>query len=1349
MNYRSFLILFLVSINLLQAQISDFNFRNFNISDGLSNNTVASITQDKLGQIWIATSNGLNKFNGKEFVIYRNIPDETSSISSSDILNVLEDREGNIWAGTFNGLNKYEPQSNLFKKYFKSSNKNSLSSDAVISSLEMKSGSIWFGTSNGVSIYDKKTDSFTRFLQGKGKNRPIYDIYVDKRNVVWLATKNNIIRVNRDREGKFTTRAYSIENSKNRFHVNKILEIEKGVLGIASKYDGYLLFDTQTEQFSYPEHLDILQSLDIQDLEKDEDGNLWVATTNGLFIVTSSKKIIRIAENEDENYGSIKNRIKTIYKDKSNSIWLGTESFGVSTWHKSNQNFKKIKNPNSYNNITNTIITDKEQNIYFGTEGGSVNVLEKNNEVTEIIKIQDSTKTISYPVRSLYCDENNLLWIGTLNRGLKIYDLETKKELKNILSNRLKNYTENTSVLDIKKGTGHDVWIGTYGRGLLQYNTKTKRLKVYKKPSLASSIIRKIHVDENSVIAGGLGGVSILERNGSKFQISNYFNEASVKRFNITTIYKDSNDIIWIGTKTRGLYKFNGKDFKPVVISANNKIFTINSILEDDKDGVLWIGTDKGIVRYNVFKKESIIYNQQNIEPNNDFIMNAALKVDNQYYFGALQGIIMFNPDKIVKYNFKPKVILSELKIRNEKITAKSSNQILLKSISYTKKIELTHDKASFSISYAFPNYINSKNNQYAYRLKGLEDDWFYTKQTEAFFALQTSGAYTFQVKAADYDGVWSDEITELKIKVHPAPWRTWWAYVIYCIVSFGLVFGIVWILQSKSRLQHKLKLEYIENKKKEELNQAKLKFFTNISHEFRTPLTLILGPLQSILNDYSGSKTIYKKLKVMDSSANHLLRLINRLMDFRKLESNQLQLEAAEGNIVKFLQEIFLSFSEYAKNGKYNYKFNTSDDEILVFYDRYKLERVFYNLISNAFKHTKNGGDITVNIYKEDNDVVIEVKDSGNGVPEEFLDKIFDRFFEVSNNSETNTAYNKGTGIGLSIASNIVKLHHGEISVKNIKPEGAVFIVKLKLGKGHLSENEILKNFKMSDDVSQYVTQISISDTEINNTNSPKDLLLEKKKYTILIAEDNTVLRSFIKEILKPKYNIIQAENGKVALQKAIEYLPDLIISDVMMPEMVGTELCSKIKTTIATSHIPVILLTSRSALVYKFEGLESGADDYISKPFNLKEFKLKIQNLLEFKERLKDKFSSNENFGALDVSLTSLDQQLLDKALEIVHRNMSNQDFNISHFSEELGVSRSILFTKIKAWANVTPNDFIQDIRLNHAMKLLELNRLNITEVAYAVGFKRPKYFSQRFQQKFGLTPSEFSKKFTNTSS
>lgn len=1349
MKQKLILLLLLFSSHFILSQLSDFNFRNINISDGLSSNTVNSIKEDKFGQIWFGTSNGLNKYNGQDFTIYRNIPRNKYSISNSEISNVLVDKQGYIWAGTFNGLNRFNPKTKTFKRYYRRAlDKFSLSNSLIICSLEMPNGIIWFGTGNGVSIYNYKTDKFKRFLQASSLRgaKSINDIYRDKKHRIWLATGNGIIKVDRDKNKKFVTTEYTIDKQRKNFTVNSVLEVSPGIIGVATRYDGYLLFNIETEKFIRPKEIDIPQNLDVRDLEFDNDKNLWIATTSGLFIFNTNKETLYIKEDNVRNYGKTQNYIKSIYKDKKGFMWLGTQNGGVITWDKSYQNFLHFSNKNIYNNITNSIVTDKKGNIYFATESGVLNVLDDKGRINEIYRIASSEKNIKHPIKSLfYSKKDDLLFIGSQNKGIIAFDLKSKKVRDDLISKQLQDVLKNSIVFDIKKDSKNNLFIGSLGKGLIRYNCETKRLRFFGRSRIVTNSVKSIFIDENdSIFLGGIGGASILKINKKGVaKIKNYFKDKPLTTYKVNAIFKDSNNVVWVGTKTRGLYKIDGNKTKYVRFSIRNSFSTVNSILEGEK-GILWLSTDRGIIKYNSNTDKSFAYDHNVIKTNNSFRENSGLKIGKQLYFGDLYGVTTFKPKKIIKSTDVPRVVLSELKIKNEIATINGDNSVLTKSLNYTDVLELDYDKSNFSISYALPNYINSKGNKYAYRLRGLDNSWTYTKKTEAFFTLQTAGTYTFQVKGANHDNVWNNRPTNIKIIIKPAPWKTWWAYTIYLLFIFCFLYGLAWFIQSKSRLKNKLELEYIASKKNEELNKAKLQFFTNISHEFRTPLTLIIGPLQNILENYTGTNATYKKLRIIESSTNHLLRLINRLMDFRKLESNQFQLEAAEGNIVKFLQEIFLSFSEFAKNGGYTYQFNTTDQQINIYYDRYKLERVFYNLISNAFRYTEKGGAISVNISKENDSVLISVKDSGVGIAEEYIDKIFDRFFEVAAHKKAEGTYSKGTGIGLSIAKNIVKLHHGEITVKNRIPKGAMFAVKLKLGKDHFSQEEIIEDFKMSDDVSQYASQIDIPNDKPKE--KIKELSIKEKKYTILIVEDNIVLRSFVKEILKQDYNILEAENGEVALEKAIKYLPDLVISDVIMPKMVGTELCSKIKTTLATSHIPVILLTSRTSLVYKFEGLESGADDYISKPFNLKEFTLKVQNLLASKQRLKEKFASNQNFESLDVSLTSLDQKLLEKAFKIVNENIANEDFNIAQFSEDLGVSRSMLFSKIKAWANTTPNEFIQEIRLNRAKKLLELDKFTVAEVSFEVGFKRTKYFSQCFKKKYDVTPSEYSKKFTD---
>lgn len=1332
----------------IYCQSPTYYFKHVTIANGLSNNSINVVKQDQYGQVWIGTRNGLNKFNGLKNTIYRSNILDSKAISNANILNILEDKNGYIWVGTLNGLNRYDPKKKVFKKYFRESkNNNSLKNSLIICSRLMPDGSIWFGTANGISIYNSKNDSFKNIIGSKLSNKSRYlinQIYIDGNNIIWLATHRGLLRLNKLDYNTYTSTLFNPSSNLNPVHVNKIIEVKPGVLGIATNHQGYLTFNTKLETFNKSPLTKIPNNVDVNDLEKDHENNLWIATTNGVFIITPENRVLSLKSDVANKTMLNQNFVKLIYKDLNGSMWLGTESAGINIWTKSNQNFVNIKNNKTNSNTANCIIKDQQSNLYYGTNTGIVNKIDTLGKVTRLLKVPEQNKLLTYPIRALALHNKNVLCVGTLNRGIFSYNLQTKKEEFSVFSKDLKQTLKNVSVFDIKKDNGN-YWFATFGLGVVKYNVKSKKIRVIKKPIITTNIINTILVDKGGVIwAGGLSGFCKLipNKNGT-YQSISLLDKNSFLRHQIISLHKDYLNNIWVGTQVQGLFCYNGNRLKKVALDKQKPIYSVYNILPGDSN-VLWLTTERGIIKYNTKTEKTEIFEQKNIEISSGFRNNSGTKLgDNKFYFGSLNGVTHFNSSNIVNDNYAPNTLLLDLKIQNKSVGVNDDTHILKEDILFTKEIKLNYKNSNFSITYSLPNYIHVNGNSYAYRLRGLDNNWVYTNQTEAFFTLQKSGNYIFEVKGANHNGVWSKNITSLNIKVTPKPWKTWWAYLIYFIITGIILFSVYWILNSKSKLKYKLEIEHLENKRIEELNKNKLEFFTNISHEFRTPLTLILGPLQSILNTYTGSKDVFNKLKIMEGSTNHLLRLINRLMDFRKFENKQFKLEAAEGNIIKFLKEIFLSFSEFAKTGNYQYEFETNNDTLLAYYDRYKLERVFYNIISNAFRYTKKGGCIKVSIRQDKTHVIINVTDNGVGIADEYLDKIFDRFFEVSIHNQAENNYQKGTGIGLSIAHNIVKLHRGEIDVYKATPKGTCFEVKLKKGKKHLTKEEIISNFKKSDDLSQYVKQISVKNHQ-ENLLDVESLLNTEKKHTILLVEDNITLRSFIKQILKSNYNILEAENGKVALDLAKKEMPDLIISDVIMPKMVGTELCSQIKTNFKTSHIPVILLTSRSSLVYKFQGLESGADDYLSKPFDIKELTLKVKNILESKARLKESLWSKDRFAITDVSLTSIDDKMLQKAYQIVRQNIANESFNINQFSEDLGVSRSMLFVKIKAWANVTPKDFIQEIRLKQAARLLEIDKFTVSEISTKVGFKRQKYFSQCFQKKYNLTPLQYAQKF-----
>ncbi len=1350
-TFYFFLLLFL-SVQCF-SQSSLYRLKNITTVNGLSQSSVIAIHQDLQGQMWFGTRDGLNRYDGGNITVFRNNPKDSLSICNNDILSIEGDKSGNLWVGTYNGLNCYNPVSNVFKHYFHGNSANSLSNNTVWNIKEINN-EIWIATSGGLSIFNKSTQKFTSISHNSKNlsslpNNFVLSICKTKRGAIWVGTAKGLCQLIGRKGDSFVFKQYYSSNNES-LYVQDIKEDLNGNLCVATKQNGLLKLDLKSNKLiPYSQNL---TDSDVRTIDFDKNGIAWVGTYEGLFTIQKSGSVIKVYNNPDKKLSF--GKIKAVFTDKKGSVWIGSYYNGISFWDESNNNFTNINQNSGSSSLSYDVVSSiasDSNSIFIGTEGGGITVLDsKTGNTSKINGVAVNN------VKSLYLSNSGILWIGTFTEGIAAFDTKSKRFINELINPNLKSILKESGVYVIKRGRKEGVlWIGTFGKGLIRYDSNSKTYQLignenYYDNFLTNNRVRALLIDKKDNLwigtQSGLNVINLNDFDNNTYHIKHYFfDNKLLSGDDILSLYQDKYGKIWVGTKAKGLYNYDGSNFNKINIKKDDfEVTSIHSLSEDDNSN-LWMSSNFGIIKYNLKTKISFIYDQKSGLVSNEFNDNAFLKLgNNKFYYGGPSGITYFDTKKLSVNKYSPQVILTDFKIANKSINVANENDILEKSITYTKSLTLSYDKANFTINFATPNFINSTNNQYSYRLVGLDNEWTTTSSTFATFTIQNSGTYIFEVKGANNDGVWNKIPTTLEIVVKPAPWKSWWAIAIYLMLIWASLYGFVWIVKSKEKLRQELLLEYRENERSKEDNNAKLQFFTNISHEFRTPLTLILGPLQQILLNYNGTNEMYKKLLVIESSANHLLKLINRLMDFRKYETNQFTLEAAEGNIVKYVKEIFLSFTEYAKDGGYKYTFESSDDEILVYFDRLKLERVFYNLISNAFRYTPKGGEIIVRIRKEKKEVIIEVDDNGVGIAKEYVDKIFDLFFEIPTNNEVQANYNKGTGIGLSIVKNIVNLHKGNISVVNKSTNGVIFKVELKSGKNHLSDQEIIKDFKISDDVAQYEAQLANSPNIDQEDIS--DIEVSEEKLTVLIVEDHKVLRSFMKNLLKKEYNVIVAENGEIGLKKALKFIPDLIVSDVIMPEMVGTELCAKIKENIKTSHIPVILLTSRSSLIYKIEGLESGADDYISKPFDLTEFQLRIKNLLASKQRLKAKFSSEDSFTPSEIAVSSLDEQLLKKAFKVVEENISNEQFDIPFFCAELGVSRTMLFTKIKAWTNFTPNEFIHEIRMKRAAQLLEQNKINISQISYKVGFNNPKYFSKCFQKKFGETPSQYQSKFSN---
>lgn len=763
--------------------------------------------------------------------------------------------------------------------------------------------------------------------------------------------------------------------------------------------------------------------------------------------------------------------------------------------------------------------------------------------------------------------------------------------------------------------------------------------------------------------------------------------------------------------------------------------------IEEDSDGNLWISTLKGISKFNPDLETFVNYTTSDGLQGNGFNLGASCLAQNGVmYFGGTNGMNLFLPDKIKKQSDESfPCLITDLKIFSRSIQPgeRIRNRVILeKVIDETKSISIPHFIDNFAFEFAALNFAGADNIKYAYKMEGANGDWHYTDASRRYasFSNLSPGEYTFKVRAANIEGIWSGQVTQLEVTIVPAPWKTTWAYSLYSLLFLSLIYLFRKYELARFKLKNELRLERLERQKNKELNEMKLRFFTNISHEIRTPLTLILSPIQELITSGDVRKQIRDQLRNINRNANRLLLLVNQLLEFRKQEAGHAELQVAKGNFVKFIMEIILSFKEFAQQRNIDFSFTHQPDEIDIWYDSSKMEKVFFNLLSNAFKFTPDGGKISIHITREQKIVRIVVEDTGKGISKEDLPHIFERFHKFDKDYSGNYL---GSGIGLALVKKLVELHHGTISAESEPEVFTRFVIELPTGVKHFKEEEIISDHKGGEHAMHYQIE---NDKEEDLENSI--LTATDDAPELLIVEDNNDVRKYLKKLFLPQYRILEAADGKAGWESALKHLPDLIISDILMPEMDGLQLCKKSKITLETSHIPVILLTARTSMLYRTEGFETGADDYITKPFDPNLLKLRVKNLITSRKRLREKFSQNIALEPHEITITTPDQNLLQRAIEAVEKHMDDAEFDVNGLAKEIGVSRPALYRKLPAITNYTPNEFIRIIRLKRAAQILAKVDLPISDVCHQTGFKTPKYFSKCFRDFFGVLPSEYAK-------
>lgn len=1367
---RSFCMAWLSFLVLLPAMIcaqQQMRFSSLTLENGLSQNSVMAIGQDQQQLLWFGTKHGLNRYDGYQFKTYKNNPKDTNSISSDEITAVLSDSKGILWVGTVNGLNKYDAKKDAFQRInYHPKNKKGISSNSIEHLYEDPQGNIWVSTLRGANLLtDRNKNEFQSFLfKDSPNNRGINNIYSclrQKNGTVWLATLNGLIRMEL-KPGKMSYQVFRYQGGKagtiSSNYITSLQTDKQQNLWIGTD-NGLNLFRAEDQSFHTYKHNENSNSIvhnDIREVMLSRDGKLWIGTQEGLSIFDPQQKTFNNFLHDPEQKGSIShNSIHSIYQDRNNSIWIGTFYGGVNLIHPFSTQFHVYKNsrlrPSISSNIVSSIVEDQQHNLWIGTEGGGLNYFNRHNNTYTAYKINlnDKKGLSSNLIKTICQDKAGNLLIGTHHGGLNIFNTSTKTFQHVINIKDSSNSQSTAEIIAICPGSDQNIWVGTYsGLNTLSmkngnYETRTRKSPVESK--LQNKRIQFLYEDRDHQLwigtQAGLYAYHLKTKNLRAF-FKNKGNPNQLQSDYINCIVQTANGNLAIGTYFGGLSIYDQKTGKFKTYTEKEGLSNNNvlGIIEDDSHH-LWISTDHGLSKLDQKTQSFRIYTRSDGLAGNDFNVRSYYKDSSaELFFGGYNGLTSFYPAQIEINRKTSPIIFTGLKLFNKPVMVNGEDQLLKEDISSTKSITFAHDQNHFTIGFALLNYVKPDKNRYTYKLENYDEEWNEVNSPAATYTNLPSGAYTFLVKGQNNDGTPGGSVASIDIHILPPIWASWWAYCVYILIFSVILFLGVRYLIIRALL-----------KRSEDIQQMKLSFFTNISHEIRTPLTLILGPLENLLKGTQHNLELHQQILPIKNNADRLMRLITELMDFRKADSGYLKLNISLENIVGFSKEIFVAFQHLAISKNIQYTFNCNQEEILLYFDKIQMEKVLFNLLSNAFKFTADGGSISFSIEDQLQYVEITVRDNGKGIPYDSQNKLFSNFFQVDEHGSNHI----GSGIGLALSKSVVEAHHGKIGIKSdpktaTKSGDTCFTVTLKKGKNHFKTGELQENIGHEYAPSPGTT----SKPALANTVTEMDAAVQivdpissealrsnlQPKETILIVEDNPEIRDLIVNLMKPKYQVEECVNGLSGWETAIALLPDLIICDIMMPVMDGLELCRRLKTDERSSHIPVILLTARSSHIHQVSGLETGADSYITKPFSTALLELHVKNLLQSRAMMRQKYASQITLQPQNILIGTTDQAFLEKVMEFIEVNMANQEVGVPELAAEVGMSQPILYKKIRAITDLSVNDFIKTIRLKKAAQLLEQKVYNISEISYLVGFNDPKYFSREFKKQYGLTPRVF---------
>ena len=1347
------------------AQNSQYQFSHLDITDGLSNNQVNCIYKDTKGFIWFGTMAGLNRYDGYKFKIFKNNIRDTTSLSDDFIINIMEGPFNKLWVQTRNGLNIYDPLTERFERNINRTLSNlSIPGNSINNIKKDKYGNFWFlHPTLGVYKYSPNAKKTIHFEHKTGDTTSLYadnptDLSEDLNGDILLIYQNGIIEKINHHTNKIDQRIYAVNkifsNEQSTFRIFIDRQNDLWVFNVNNPHGIFYL----NLKRNIVKHINTtsagsrLNSDVVTNIIQDDKNTIWIATDNGGINLLNKNgfTIQYLVKREDNNKSLAQNATISLFKDNTGIVWIGTVKEGISYYHGDIIKFPLYKHYSSdpssiaYDDI-NKFAEDKKGNIWIGTNGkGLIYFNWKDGTFTSFLHNAANANSLANNVIvSLCVDHENKLWIGTYFGGLDCYDGKTFTHYRH--NDAIPNSISDNSIYEIMEDSSHRLWIGTLNGGLNLLEPGRQTFKHYKKDSPGSILNNYISglaedEDQNIWISTSYG-INVLLNKSHKFiyYLADPKNGNSLINDNVTNLTEDSRHLFWIATRNGlSIFDKSKRQFTNLRKEDGLPDNAILDILEDDNHN-MWVSTPNGLSNIIVQQQNGKLkfrfenYNETDGLQGRVFNENASLKTKSgELVFGGPHGFNIFNPSSIKLNKGAPNLILTDFQLYNKSINAGDTlngHVVLSKSITETQNITLKYNESAFSIEFADLNFFSPGKSKLEYKLDGLDKEWITsdTRIRKATYTNVDAGNYVFRVRASNAERVPNTDSLTLNIKVLPPFWKSPIAYVIYVFSIIGILYYIRKQGIKKIETRFEIERERKEAKDKHELDLMKIDFFTNVSHEFRTPISLIMAPVEKMLKQADDNNS-RRKLQLIHENAKRLLNMINQLLDFSKIAVKKLQLDLHEADIIKSIKEACDLFIDVADKKHIRFSFRCDIESEFVFFDQDKIEKVLFNLLSNAIKFTSDYGIVGVEAKLLETDskemtlLEIRVKDSGIGIPVEKHNKIFERFFQ---NDMPASLINQGSGIGLSITKEFVDLMGGIVSVESEPGKGSCFIVRLPLKKSGMNSLTGVENVPQ--------------EVEVPKPDMPRQ---EKrnKNITILIVEDNPDFRAYLKDDLRHLYTIAEAANGKEGWQKALALHPDLIISDINMAEIDGIDFCKKIRSDKRTEHIPFILITAFTGDEKQLTGLETGANDYLSKPFNFEILRFKVHNLIKNQQVVKETYQRQIDAKPGNLEIETPDTIFMKKLLTVIEENIPNAGFSVELLSSHMNMSHGALYNKVFKLSGKTPVEFIKTVRLKRAVQLLLTKQFTITEIAYQVGYNDAKYFSKVFKAEFLVTPSQY---------